>query len=186
MNQKFERIVIHGCPGSGKSILARRLGRVLNHPVIELDALYHQPDWQPTPVDEFRACVVSALDLAEQSGRGWIVDGNYATKLGDLVRSRATTVIWFDLPKAIVMKRVVSRSLRRVFRREQLWNGNREMWHQLFRWDPELSVIRWAWTNHGRYHQGLTAAAAERPVDQRWVRISSQKDIDILLAEFHT
>jgi adenylate kinase family enzyme len=47
------RIVVCGCSGAGKTVLARELGRRLDLPVTHLDALYYDERWPPAPPDEF-------------------------------------------------------------------------------------------------------------------------------------
>lgn len=181
-----QRIVVHGCSGSGKSTLARRLGAALELPVIELDALFHRAGWEATPDEEFRTAVRGALDAAERSHGGWIADGNYDSSLLGLVRDRASTVLWFDLPRRTVMRRIVGRTLRRVLLREPLWNGNRERLWNLASWDPERSIVRWAWTRHASYRDRLSAGAAEAArlrADQRWVRLATDRDVERYLAE---
>lgn len=179
-----DRIVIHGCSGSGKSTLAQRLHEATGLPRIELDAIFHQPGWTPIGDANFIATVSEALLRAEQDAGGWIVDGNYDSKLHGLVRERATVVIWFDLPKWLVMIRITARSMRRAIRNEELWNGNRERWTSLLRWDPEQSIVRWAWTRHHFYRDRLRLAAAEHDPQQRWIRLTSQRDVDRVLSEF--
>jgi adenylate kinase family enzyme len=66
----------------------------------------------------------------------------------DLVHGGADTIVWLDLPRWLVTVRVIRRSLRRVIRREELWNGNRERWRNLVSRDPEINIIVWAWTHH--------------------------------------
>src|SRR4051794_4547807 len=56
------------------------------------------------------------------------------------------------------MRQVVSRTLRRVIRREELWNGNREPLRNLWAWDSYESIIRWAWTHQRKYGEGLASA----------------------------
>lgn len=180
----LRRLVIHGCSGSGKSALARRLSLALRLPHIELDSLFHQPGWVPTPEAEFAEEVTRQLDLAEREQGGWIVDGNYDSTLHNLVRDRADTVIWFDLPRHVVMRRVVTRTLRRALFREVLWNGNRERWLNILRWDPKVSIIRWAWTRHGVYAKRLRVEAIDHGPQQRWIRLATQRDVDRVLSVF--
>jgi adenylate kinase family enzyme len=115
-----QRISVVGNSGSGKTTLARSLAGVLGLPHLELDAVFHQPGWQPLDRSIFRARV-DEFTLA----RGWVVDGNYSA-VRDIVWSRADTVIWLDLPRWRVMRQVVGRTLRRVATGAELWNGNRE------------------------------------------------------------
>jgi hypothetical protein len=49
------RIAVIGAGGAGKTRLARTLGRVLDLPVVHLDAHYYNPDWQPLPPAEWAA-----------------------------------------------------------------------------------------------------------------------------------
>lgn len=44
-------MLVAGMTGAGKSTFARRLAAVVELPYIELDALYHGPQWVPRPFD---------------------------------------------------------------------------------------------------------------------------------------
>lgn len=165
------RISVVGNSGSGKSSFAGRLAERLDVPHVELDAIFHQPGWQPLDTDEFRRRV-DGLTRAD----GWVVDGNYGAVLG-LVWDRAETVVWLDVPRAVVMRQVTGRTLRRMLRREVLWNDNREPWSNLFRWDPEHSIIRWAWTRHRTYRERYAAAMNDpRWTHLRFVRLRSHEE----------
>ena len=141
----MDRIAIVGTPGSGKSALARELARSLGLVHVELDALYHRPGWEPTPVPEFRASVAAAL-----AGDRWVVDGNYRP-VSDLTQGAADTIVWLDLPRPLVTSRVAWRTFARIARREELWNGNRESLRRALSRDPERSIIVWTWQQHPRY-----------------------------------
>jgi hypothetical protein len=58
--------------------------------------------------------------------------------------------------------------------RAELWNGNRERWRNFFTWDPQESVISWAWHKHGRNRERYAAAMAD-PANGHleFVRLSS-------------
>lgn len=135
-----------GNSGSGKTTLARALSSHLGVPHVELDSIYHQPGWTPLPDEEFRSRVDAVV-----AGDGWVLDGNYYTRLGaDLIR-RADTVVWIDFPRSVVMRQLVRRTLWRGLLRVELWNGNRESLANFFRRDPDKSILRWAWTQHSVY-----------------------------------
>ncbi len=144
-----------GNSGSGKTTLARRLAAALGVPHLELDSVFHQPGWQPLETGEFRRLVSEFT-----AGPGWVVDGNYS-KVQDIVWGLADTVVWVDPPRHQVMRQVIGRTLRRTITRAELWNGNREPWTNLFRLDPEQSILAWAWTSHHRYRDRYLAAQSD-------------------------
>jgi adenylate kinase family enzyme len=166
------RVSVVGTSGSGKSTLARELAEILGVPHLELDAVHHQPGWAPLPTDEFRRIVA-----ARAAAGGWVIDGNYG-RVRDLVWARADTVVWLDLPKRTVMRQVVWRTLRRVALRRELWNGNRERWRNFLTWNPEQSVISWAWHKHAPDRAKYAAAAASpASAHLRFIRLTSRRDI---------
>ena len=114
------RIAVVGVTGSGKTTLARQLARRLGLPHVELDALYWEPNWRAAPPEVFRARVAEAL-----RGDAWIADGNYGVAR-DLIWSRAERLVWLDYALPVILWRLTQRAVRRVFVREELWNGNRE------------------------------------------------------------
>ena len=172
------QVSVVGTSGSGKSTLASELAEILGVPHLELDAVHHQPGWAPLPTDGFRRIVA-----ARAAGAGWVIDGNYG-RVRDLVWARADTVVWLDLPKRTVMRQVVWRTLRRVALRRELWNGNRERWRNFLTWNPEQSVISWAWHKHAPDHAKYAAAAASpASAHLRFIRLTSRRDVARFLAD---
>jgi adenylate kinase family enzyme len=172
------RISVVGVSGSGKSRLARELAGILDVPYIELDAIVHQADWVPLPDAEFRATAETAT-----AADGWVVDGNYGA-VRTLVWDRADTVVWFDLPRRTVMRRIILRTIRRIVTRAELWNGNRERWRNFFSLDPEQSVIAWSWTSYADKRQRYRAAAVDPAFEYlTFIRIANRADVRRLLAD---
>jgi adenylate kinase family enzyme len=124
------RLVVIGPSGSGKTRLCARLAELLPARHVEIDALWHGPNWESCGPEELRRRVSAATE-----GDDWISDGTYHTIIGNLVLERAKTVAWLDLPVALVMWRLVRRSWIRKRDDVVLWHGNREE-----RW---LNQIRW-------------------------------------------
>jgi adenylate kinase family enzyme len=81
--------------------------------------------------------------------------------VGDTHLKQADTIVWLDLPRRIVMTRVIWRTIRRVLTREELWNGNKEPWTNLYHWDPELNVIRWTWVTHPERREKYRRASSD-------------------------
>jgi adenylate kinase family enzyme len=166
------RVRVVGNTGAGKTHLARRLARRLGVPHVELDALQHLPGWTEASVEQFQAGLRARLDAAPD---GWVVDGNYADEVGDLLQP--DLVVWVDPPRWRVMSRVLRRTVGHGLLRRELWNGNRERLGQLLRRDPEDNVVLWSWVQHGRYRE--TYAEAMRSGGAApWVRLRSPRDTE--------
>jgi adenylate kinase family enzyme len=167
-----------GNSGSGKSTLARGLAARLGVPFLELDSVYHQPGWEPLAEDEFQRLVTERV-----SADGWVVDGNYSA-VRAIVWARADTVVWLDPPRRTVMRQVAWRTVSRAVTRRELWNGNREPLSNFLSWDPERSVISWAWHSHAKYRDRYRAAATD-PANAHltFIRLASHKDMTRFLAD---
>lgn len=170
------RISVVGCSGAGKSTLSRRLAQRLGYRHVEIDALFHQPNWQPLPTEQFQQATRDALH-----GEGWIAEGNYSA-VRPLVRERSDMVIWLDLPRHKVMRQVIWRTLRRLATREELWNGNRERWGNLFKLHPRQSILAWTWTRHAVYRQRYSEEMRNTPPSCTYLRLDSRKAVEDFLA----
>lgn len=153
----MNRIVVVGNSGSGKSTVAKKLSEKMAFPYLELDSIYHQPGWEPLPEADFRARVA---EFALQPS--WIIDGNY-TSLGmrELIWPAADTLVWLDLPRWVVMPRIIARTVKRGVTREELWNGNREPLSNFFDPRPDRNVMVWSFVKHHEYRRKFGAARSE-------------------------
>lgn len=155
-----------GCCGAGKSTLARRLGAVLDIPVVHLDHHYWQPGWVPLHREKFRVRV-AALAAADR----WILDGNYASTM-DLRLPRADLVVLVDFPRRVCLLRAVRRLVRS---RGRPWNVpgcpervDRDFIRYLWRWPVEgrprtLSIVE-------RYVSSEALVRLENPrTARRWL-----------------
>lgn len=171
----MKRVSVVGNARSGKSRLAERLAELLGVPHVEFDAIHHLAGWEPIAPGEFLARV-GAVTATES----WVIDGNYRpVVVAGPVWQRADTIVWLDLPRRTVMVQVTRRTLCRVIRREELWNGNREPLRNLYAWDPNKSVIRWAWTQHAKYRERFSSAMTSSALDHvRFIRLRSHDEIE--------
>jgi adenylate kinase family enzyme len=171
-----QRVSVVGNSGSGKTTLGAALGRAMGVPHLELDSVFHQPNWEPLDRDEFRRRV-SEFVAADR----WVIDGNYSS-VRDLIWARADTVVWLDLPRRRVMRQLLWRTIRRGALRMELWNGNRERLTSLFRADPQESIVAWAWTRHHVYRDRYQAASRD-PANAHlnFVRVRSPRERTALL-----
>ena len=99
----MKRIMIIGCPGSGKSTFARALAAKTGLPLYYLDMMYWNPDRTTKPKAEFRAALRETVELPE-----WIIDGNYGSTL-EIRMEACDTVIFLDYPGEVCIAGVEER-----------------------------------------------------------------------------
>ena len=170
----MQRVSIAGISGSGKSTLAAALAARLGVPHVELDALNHGPGWTEATAEELRARVEAAFAAAPH---GWVADGNYESKLGDLVVARADTFVWLDLPLPLALARIARRTAVRIARRTELWNGNRESIRTALSRD---SVVLWAAKAHRKKRRTLPSLPTRHP-HLRVVRLRTPRQVAAFL-----
>lgn len=88
----MNKVIVIGCPGSGKSTFSRKLAAKTGLPLYYLDMIWHRPDRTVAGRDELdkRLAEIMAEDR-------WILDGNYARTL-PLRLEQCDTVFFFDIP----------------------------------------------------------------------------------------
>lgn len=103
----FERVLIMGNAGSGKTWLARRIGEQLRHPIIHLDDIHWEPGRYGIARDRtLRDEMVKAAAAEDR----WIMEGVYG-QLVNLVLNRGTALIWIDLPEGACITNVKERGI---------------------------------------------------------------------------
>ena len=160
-----------GTAGSGKTTFARALAAKVGVQHIELDALFWQPGWAMSSAEELRPKVEAAL-----SHEGWVVDGNYSTRLGTLVLDRADQIVWLDLPLRTTFPRVLRRTLRRLRTREVIWGTNRESFRSAF--FSRDSILLYSVRAHRRFRRSREQLLAGYP----HVRLRSTREVERYLA----
>jgi adenylate kinase family enzyme len=166
----MRRVLVMGCPGSGKSTFAIALARRLGVPFVSIDRIYWQPGWREPDLDEFAAKMT-----AEAERPAWVIDGDYVSRgAGELRRSRADTVFWFDLPRWICMASIIARSVRTYGReRPEMAAGCPEK--------IDLSFWRYVWTYRAEQRPKLVAYLDGLRPDQRLVRFAARADAERFL-----
>jgi len=149
----MQRIVVVGTTGSGKTTFAAHLAGRLGMPHVELDALHWEASWTKADLDRFRARVARAV-----GEDAWVVDGNYHV-VRDLVWTRADTLVWLDYRLPVILWRLLRRTARRVFTREELWNGNRERF--LTQVATRDSILLWALRTYHRRRRNTPRLLAQ-------------------------
>ena len=97
------RILILGCPGSGKSTFARALAARTGLPLVHLDTVW----WRADGTHVSREAFDRALDGLLR-GEQWIMDGNYRRTMEVRLRA-ADTAICLDYPESVCMDGIRAR-----------------------------------------------------------------------------
>lgn len=88
----MKKVLIIGCPGSGKSYFSRELAEATGLPLYHIDKIRWRTDWTLMPREEFLPILREIMERDE-----WIIDGNYLNSM-EYRLGYADTVFYFDLP----------------------------------------------------------------------------------------
>lgn len=94
----MKKIIVIGCPGSGKSTFSRALKEITGLPLYHLDLMYWNSDGSKVKRELFRESLERALN-----GDKWIIDGNYASTM-EMRISCCDTVIFLDYPTEVCIE----------------------------------------------------------------------------------
>ena len=88
----MQKVIVIGCPGSGKSTFSRALSQKTDLPLFHLDMLYWNADRTTVEKSVFLSRLSEILSLDK-----WIIDGNY-NRTVEMRLKECDTVFLFDLP----------------------------------------------------------------------------------------
>ena len=98
------KIIVIGCPGSGKSTFSQKLNKVLNIPLFHLDMLYHNADGTHISKEELE----EKLKKIFRENEEWIIDGNYQRTLEMRIKE-CDTIFLLDYPIEVCLAGAESR-----------------------------------------------------------------------------
>ena len=93
----MKKVIVVGCPGSGKSTFARKLQEKTGLPLYYLDIIWHKPDKTTLTKEEFDEKLHELIARDE-----WIIDGNYSRTLEPRLQACDTAFV-FDLPLEVCL-----------------------------------------------------------------------------------
>ena len=99
----MKKIIVIGCPGSGKTTFAEKLRDAVHLPLYHLDSIWHKPDRTHISREEFDNALSEIISREE-----WIIDGNYSRTV-ERRMAACDTVILFDLPTQVCIDGITAR-----------------------------------------------------------------------------
>ena len=99
----MKKVIVIGCPGSGKTTFAEKLQKSTGLPLYYLDAIWHKPDKTHISREAFDARITEIFATDK-----WIIDGNYNRTIEMRIRE-CDTVFLFDLPTELCIQGAAER-----------------------------------------------------------------------------
>jgi len=99
----MQKVMVIGCPGSGKSTFSRVLHEIKGLPLYHLDMLFWNEDRTTVEKEVFRERLVEVI--VKDS---WIIDGNYGSTM-ELRMQACDTVVFLDYPLDLCMSGIMER-----------------------------------------------------------------------------
>ena len=99
------KIIIIGCPGSGKSTMTFKMKELLNYPVLHLDKIYHIDNNSHITREQ----LVGKVDDFAKTHDKWIIDGNYISTIEQRIQL-ADTIILLDIDTQTCVNNAIERS----------------------------------------------------------------------------
>jgi len=99
----MNKVIIIGCPGSGKSTFSRALQNLTGLPLYHLDLLYWNSDRTTVSKEVFRERLQNVMMLDS-----WIIDGNYGSTM-EMRMAECDTVFFLDYPLEVCFNGVRER-----------------------------------------------------------------------------
>ena len=169
----YQRTVVFGLTGVGKTTMARRIAEEFAMPVIDIDSLRREAGKSTAPEETFSRLIVESV-----KADNWIIDGSY-TSVQDIIWSRADAIVWLDFPFWVFCSRLIKRSLYRTFIRknsEKPVKGRNQPARE-----RALTYLQAIFTGHIRRQRYFATLYSSKNVHLHIIRLFSPKDADLWL-----
>lgn len=144
-NKKYQKIIILGSIGSGKTNLAKQIHKKHQIPVYHLDKEYWQPHWVRPNERDWEEKITNLVNQVT-----WVMDGNYIETL-EIRLSKADLVIMLDIDKKICIRGLFFRTLKGLFiRRNDLGKGCKDSFNKGY-----IDLVEWANQFKEKYYPEL-------------------------------
>jgi adenylate kinase family enzyme len=99
----MKKVMVIGCPGSGKSTFSRKLRDITNLPLYHLDMMF----WNADKTTVERSVFLERLSKVIESDE-WIIDGNYNSSL-EMRMIACDTVVFLDYSSEVCLNGIKER-----------------------------------------------------------------------------
>ena len=161
----MQKVLVIGCPGSGKSTFSIALHQITALPLIHLDMLHWNADKTIVEKSIFRERLTHAL-LQDT----WIIDGNYASTM-ELRMQHCDTVIFLDYPTELCLEGILSRCGK--LRPDMPWTEPEQ--------EPDAEFMETVKT-YSQRHRPAVLALLEKYDDKNIYTFRSRQEADTFLS----
>ncbi len=99
----MKKVIVIGCPGSGKSTFSKALHKITDIPLFHLDMMFWNADKTTVEKTVFLDRLLKIVQKDE-----WIIDGNYGSTM-ELRMQACDTIIFLDYPLDVCLNGIKER-----------------------------------------------------------------------------
>ena len=103
IKQIMKKVIVIGCPGSGKSVFSRTLHDITGLPLYHLDMI----NWHEDKTTLSREELIEKINEIGATDE-WIMDGNYGGTM-ELRMSLCVTIVFLDFPTDVCLEGIMAR-----------------------------------------------------------------------------
>lgn len=168
MKNNFNKILIVGNGGSGKTTLSLKLSSLLNIPTLHLDKIYWTDGWNKNNIIDFENHVRDFMHLDK-----WIIEGTPMHDIESRIRA-ADEIIFLDFNRLTCILRLIKRSLRNYFKKDNDFDGPAKYF--------SFKAIKWVWGFNASKRNIILDLMSKNMRGDLFV-ITKNNDVKILLSE---
>lgn len=146
------RVLIIGNAGAGKSTFAKKLAQKLALPLVHLDRLFWNGNWEHVTREEFDHLLQVELEKEQ-----WIIDGNFNRTIAHRLKY-CDTVFYFDLPTLTCLQGITKRVFTNYGKTRSDMGGNCPEYFDKQKWELFCNVVGFNKAHRKAYYDLLSAA----------------------------